>query len=127
VVCPWKFRSGANHILIHKKVADSLKRALNAIWTACDHNQSTIARLHYDRFDGSYNFRPIRGGKNLSMHAFAVAIDWDADHNEQGSKTMLFTSSDIIVHAFEAEGWEWGGRWGGKTRDGMHFQAARTK
>jgi hypothetical protein len=35
----------------------------------------------------------------------------------------LFQDSSLIVQAFEAEGWVWGGRWSGRSIDAMHFQA----
>jgi hypothetical protein len=126
VEVPWKLRGDASHILIHKKVASSLKRVLSGIWDACDHSQSKINKNHYDRFDGSYNLRNIRHGSSLSMHAFAVAIDFDADNNEQGSRKNFFTADSIIVEQFRKEGWEWGGQWSLPSKDAMHFQAART-
>jgi len=130
VVCPWPlFYEGVpmrvNHILIHRKCADSLTRVLNGVWDAVGHNAGTIHALRYDQFDGSYNLRPMRGGGSLSMHAFACAIDWDAAENQFHSTKHWFTADGLMVQHFEAEGWIWGGRWGAGSVDAMHFQAAR--
>jgi hypothetical protein len=70
----------------------------------------------------------MRGGSSLSTHAFGVAIDiaapWNALGKKPGYNKHSFTEKSLIVQAFEAEGWVWGGRWE-RRPDGMHFQAAR--
>jgi len=127
VPCPWPLRGCPQHILIHKKCRESLYRVLNAIWDAVGHNFETIQRLRYDRFDGSYCYRPIRGGdgRHLSMHSYAAALDFDAEDNQQHSQHHLFQDDSLIVKCFEAEGWIWGGRWSPGSIDSMHFQAVR--
>ncbi len=72
------------------------------------------ARTHL--FDGTYNFRKIRGANRLSTHSWAISIDIDSAKNPQGkpydeSKGMM---PKAVVKIFEAEGWKWGGRFGGK-------------
>jgi hypothetical protein len=72
-----------------------------------------------------YNFRKIRGSNRLSTHAWAISIDIDSAKNPQGkphdeSKGMM---PKAVVKIFEAAGWKWGGRFGGKRVDCMHFQA----
>jgi hypothetical protein len=111
------------HITIHKKCAESLTRVLAYIWEQCGEHQSAIDTLHYHIFDGSFVFRPMRGGHALSMHSYGVAIDFDADENEFGHKVHAFHPDSLIVQAFEGEGWVWGGRW--SFPDAMHFQASR--
>ncbi len=96
---------------------------LEAIWEACASDVSKISALKYDRYDGSFNLRPMRGGTTLSMHAYGCALDFDAADNPFHSETHLFTADSIIVQKFEAAGWIWGGRW--LSPDAMHFQAAR--
>ena len=128
VICPWPLVMGTTpigSILIHKKCADSLVRVLNAIWDAVGHDLPTIKKLRYDQYDGSYNFRPIRGGHIMSMHAFAAAIDWDAGDNEQHSQKHLFQDDSLLVVKFKEESWIWGGDWSPGSIDAMHFQAAR--
>jgi len=128
VKCPWPIHVGrvqVDHIQIHKKCAESLKRTLSAIWVACNQDVAIIKAKHYDVYDGSYNLRVMRGGRTLSMHSYACAIDWDAEHNSFHSTRHLFQPDSIIVQEFEKEGWIWGGRWSPGSVDAMHFQAAR--
>lgn len=128
IVCPWPLVMGKTpipHILINKKCADSLVRVLNNVWEAVGKNLATIQKLRYDQYDGSYNFRPIRGGHNMSMHSFAVAIDWDAGDNQQHSLHHLFTDQSPLIVKFKEEGWIWGGNWSPDSIDAMHVQAAR--
>ena len=128
VPCPWPLRvEGAvrSSILINKRCADSLARALAAIWERCGKDPHKIAALKYDVFDGSYNLRPMRGSSQISMHSYACAIDFDADENEFHGPRHTFTPDSIIVEEFEREGWTWGGRWSAGSKDWMHFQAAR--
>lgn len=115
------------HILIHKKCASSLLRVLNAVWEAVSHDIAKIKELRYDQYDGSYNYRPMRGGHNLSMHSYACAIDWDAADNEQHSMKHLFTDDSLLITKFKEEGWVWGGDWSAAYIDAMHVQAARIR
>jgi hypothetical protein len=128
VDCPWVLHVGkqpTSHILIHKHCAESLGHVLEAIWEACDRDASKIAALRYDRYDGSYNFRPMRGSSNMSMHSFACAIDWDAADNAFHDKHHLFNEQSLLVVKFKEEGWIWGGEW--SPPDAMHVQAARIR
>lgn len=126
VVCPWPLSVegiATQHILIHKKCADSLVRVLNNIWEAVGKDLDRIKLLRYNIYDGSYNLRPMRGSKQLSMHSFACAIDWDASDNPFHNHLHLFKSDSILVLKFKEEGWSWGGDW--SNPDAMHVQAAR--
>jgi D-alanyl-D-alanine carboxypeptidase len=128
VPCPWVLVMDSQHvpfITIHRKCADSLKRVLSNIWDAVGQDQGAIETLHYNRYSGSFNFRPMRGGSALSMHSYGVAIDWDAEENPQHSTQHLFQPNSLIVTKFKAENWIWGGDWSGTSIDAMHFQAAR--
>lgn len=128
VVCPWPLHIETvtlSHITIHKKCADSLFRVLNNIWDACGKDVSQIIARHYDRYDGSYNLRPMRGHANTSMHGFACAVDWDAGENEFHSVHHIFTDQSLLVVKFKEEGWIWGGDWSPGSVDAMHVQAAR--
>jgi hypothetical protein len=128
VPCPWVLMFGTHHvpfITIHRLVAPSLTRVLASIWDAVGNDQSAIESLHYNRYSGSFNFRPMRGGHSLSMHSYGVALDWDAEENPQHSTTHLFQSDSLIVTKFKDENWIWGGDWSGTSIDAMHFQAAR--
>ncbi len=70
--------------------------------------------------DGGFNYRNIRGGTQLSQHAWGNAIDINADDNEMGShKTTM--PSDIKEIAAKY-GLIWGGTF--KRPDPMHFEWA---
>lgn len=84
--------------------------------------QAEIARHGMDQFSGCYNFRPKRGGKSLSLHAYGAAIDMDAAHNP--FKSQGGTMPHEVVAIFKANGASWGGDWSAKYRDPMHFQWA---
>lgn len=73
-------------------------------------------------YDGCYVPRfidrdPRRG---LSMHAFGLAIDFNASTNQLGTRGDMHPD---IVAIFEKWGFGWGGRWG--RPDPMHFELAR--
>ena len=128
VPVPWAMRMGdipIASIKINRIAADSLTRVLAAIWQACGHSQAHVAGGHCDCFSGDWAIRPIRGGHMPSMHSFALALDFDAAHNALGAPDgkTFFHAGSIIVKAFKAGGWTWGGDWTGR-RDAMHFQAA---
>jgi D-alanyl-D-alanine carboxypeptidase len=128
VPCPWVLMMDKQHvpfITIHRKCADSLKRVLGNIWDAVGKDQGAIESLHYNRYSGSFNFRPMRGGIALSMHSYGVAIDWDAEENPQHSTKHLFREDSLLVVKFKEEDWIWGGDWSGSSIDAMHVQAAR--
>lgn len=128
VECPWPLFIGStqtSHILIHKKCADSLTRVLNNVWDAVGKDVAKIKAQHFDQYDGSYNFRPMRGGHAMSMHSFAVAIDWYASENAFHSTKHYFTDQTLLIEKFKEEGWIWGGDWSPGSVDAMHVQAAR--
>jgi hypothetical protein len=76
-------------------------------------------------FGGAYNFRVMRGGSSLSMHAYGCAVDFDPARNGFGSRNPYLAKCPAVLEAFKREGWTWGGTW--KKPDGMHFQAAMPK
>lgn len=133
VQCPWQLisegvKSAHNTITIHRKCADSLTRVLNYIWEQAGRSQAVINDAGYNVFDGSYNYRPIAGTSTLSEHAYGGALDFNAAGNPQyaTAANSKFKANGVIVQAFKAEGWTWGGDWSPAYRDAMHFQALRT-
>jgi D-alanyl-D-alanine carboxypeptidase-like protein/putative peptidoglycan binding protein len=69
---------------------------------------------------GIYNFRPIRGRRRLSLHAFGAAIDLNPETN------ALHTPGDMsprVVEVFAHFGFLWGGHFRSRP-DPMHFQYA---
>lgn len=126
VSVPWTLQhSTVSKIQVNKRCAESLERVLGNIWDAASHSQQIISNFRYDVFDGSWVVRNMRGGNAVSMHAYGVALDWDAKDNEQHSMHHFFTHDSLIVVKFLEEGWIWGGDWTPGSIDAMHFQAAR--
>jgi hypothetical protein len=126
---PWRGVASWDHALkikslrVHKRVADSLTRVLEAIWHAFGKDQKAIEAAGMHLIGGGYVWRAMRGGSRLSMHSYGAAVDFDPDRNSLGDPTPAMDPR--VVAAFKAEGWVWGGDWSPRSRDGMHFQAAR--
>lgn len=89
----------------------------------------------------SFECRKATGGSDWSEHAYGLAIDINPFHNPYllgdivgpelaGAYTdrtwrrpgMIF-EGDVVTRAFDAIGWEWGGRWN-SLKDWMHFSAS---
>lgn len=68
-------------------------------------------------WDGCFNVRQKKGGKTLSLHAWALAVDLNAAWNQFGKPPTL---SSALVACFREAGFDWGGEWA--TPDGMHMQ-----
>jgi hypothetical protein len=104
-------------IRCHERVADSLKRVLQAI-------ASSPQRDILKEFAGVFNNRPMRGGSLPSLHARGAAIDLDPDTNRLSQSWPVSATMPLeIMEAFAAEGWLAAGAFWG--RDAMHFQATR--
>lgn len=76
---------------------------------------------------GTWSWRRIARSKNLSTHAWGIAIDLNADRAHywrwtRRGEPLVWRNSvpQAIVDAFEAEGFIWGGRW--QHFDTMHFE-----
>lgn len=110
----------------HAKIAASIKRIFQR--TLDHYGPTQIRALNLDIFSGCYNYRPVVGGSgSLSMHAWGVAIDTDAAHNQMydGSADAAFSKPvySPFLDFFEAEGWVSLGR--ARNRDWMHVQCPR--
>ena len=86
----------------------------------------------------AFNCRFVSGTRRWSQHAYGEAIDVNPVENPyvQGSRVSppagrhyvdrsrvrpgMALSAGVLVRAFAAAGWQWGGRWGG-TPDYQHF------
>lgn len=118
----WAGKVPVHHIPIHKTLTASLNGILDDIWEASGRNQKKIHEWGCDCFSGSWAVRNVRGGKKLSAHAWAYAIDLDAPHNPLGKKGR-FHKDHPVVKAFKRAGWSWGGDFR-KRVDPMHFTAS---
>lgn len=104
-------------IRCHRKVADSLSRAITEAYK--------VAPDVISRYFGCYVNRPMRGGSTPSLHARGAAIDFDANRNGNHTAWPVKSSMPIeVMECFAREGWVAAGAFWG--RDAMHFQATRT-
>lgn len=71
-------------------------------------------------YGGGFNFRPIRGGSSVSLHAWGIAWDFDPENNGLGKAG---TMDKRVVEIFERHGFFWGGKFRSR-KDPMHFQFA---
>jgi len=110
---------------INKKCADSAFRALTRI--ASEYNAADRKALGLSIFGGCYNNRPMRGGTQLSMHAYACAIDFDPNRNQlkwgRDKARLAKPDCQAFWAAWLEEGWVSLGL--SRNFDWMHIQAAR--
>jgi peptidoglycan hydrolase-like protein with peptidoglycan-binding domain len=132
VVCPYLMygdydrRIKVSKFSAHTKVVASLERILQR--TLDYYGPAQIRKLNLDIFSGCYNYRSTTGSSSLSMHAWGVAIDIDAAHNQMDESSSEGAAFSKPVYApfldfFEDEGWVNLGR--ARNYDFMHCQAAR--
>lgn len=69
---------------------------------------------------GPYAYRPVRGGTQLSMHAFGIAIDINPAQFPRGQARVY--PDPYVVQIFQDYGFHWGIFF--RTADPMHFQFA---
>ena len=79
----------------------------------------TVAGFHI--FDGCYNDRSVRGSTQLSMHARAAALDWNAEKWPLWSERRM---PDNYAAIWRAESWRLGEDYTGR-KDPMHVEACR--
>jgi len=125
MVLAWDTSIPARKMTLHKKVAASAERALHVVGSV--YSAKERAALGINKFGGSFNVRKMRGGERLSMHAYAIAIDFDPERNQLswGRDKARLAQADAIPfwRAWEDEGWVSLGR--ARNFDWMHVQAAR--
>lgn len=109
---------------VHKRCKAAFEAVFEAIWDAAGRDQHVVNEWGASIYAGAYNFRLMRGGSRLSIHSWGAAIDLDPVRNAFHDVTPHFTGNSQTVKAFEAQGATWGGRWHGRSCDGMHFQFA---
>lgn len=89
---------------------------------------------------GAFVCRNTVGSSRWSQHAYGLAIDINPFHNpyvrngwvipelaaayldREALRTGMIQEGDPVVTAFDAIGWQWGGRWN-SAKDWMHFSA----
>lgn len=121
----WQLTQKVAEFSIHEKCHDAAERAMKRV---LDHyGEDEIHRLGLDQFGGCLNVRKMRNGSAWSMHAWGIAIDWDADRNQlrwgRDRAQMAREEYEPFLDAWEAEGFVSLGRL--RNFDWMHVQAAR--
>lgn len=121
----WDKSQVIKSINIHGKCAASAGAVFARVLAAYGYDR--LRGLGLDLFGGCYENRVMRGGKSLSTHAFACALDINPEANQlrwgRDKAAMASGECKAFVDAFEAEGWVSLGR--EHNFDWMHFQAAR--
>jgi len=118
-------------IRIHKLLADSFTTVLTEIWAYAktaigagatdDEIRKWLHDKCLDQTGGGYNFRPNTSNpKELSLHCWGIAIDWDPDHNPRGSSATTLPDWWYAIWAYH--GWSNGKHF--TTPDPMHVQYA---
>lgn len=112
-------------IRVHRVVADEVREVLEEVLAY--YGAERIRELGLDQYGGSYNYRPSRGGKALSMHAWGIAFDWMPERNALRMGAPEAVLSGAAYRAWW-EIWELHGAVSlGRERnyDWMHVQFAR--
>jgi hypothetical protein len=102
---------------------------------------SDDASMAADNTSG-FNCRYVSGTRRWSQHAYGLAIDINPVENpfvhggrveppagrryldRTRARPGMIVAGDVVVRAFAAIGWRWGGRW--STPDYQHFSATGT-
>lgn len=111
-------------ITLHKKVVASVEEVLQDVRR--NYTPKQIHELHLNRFFGSFMIRKMRGGKEMSMHSWGIALDFDASRNQFRWTSEQAAFAKPVYEAWwqcwESQGWVSLGRQ--RNFDWMHVQAA---
>jgi len=107
---------------VHRKVHAPFLRVSTRLTEALARDPSL--RPFFVGLGGTFAWRNIAGTTRPSSHSFGVSLDLNPQlsHYWRWSKRLLWQNRvpQVIVDAFEAEGFIWGGRW--YHYDTMHFE-----
>jgi len=137
-------------MIVHASVAEDITRVFERIYRARfpieDLRVTTLKEQRaWDRaptgdtnVSSSFECREATGGSHWSEHAYGLAIDINPFHNpylkgdivgpelagaytnREWKRPGMIFEGDAVVSAFDAIGWQWGGRWN-SLKDWMHF------
>lgn len=109
----------------HELAAEPLRRVVARLTPEVDRDPTL--RPFLTNIGGTFIWRKIARSKNLSTHAFGIAIDLNVDRAhywrwQRRGEPLRWQNRipQVVVDAFEAEGFIWGGRW--VHYDTMHFE-----
>jgi hypothetical protein len=121
----WALSEKLSGFQCHEKIHDAALRVLKRVLE--HYGEAKIHELGLDQFGGCLNVRKMRNGSAWSMHAWGIAIDWDADRNQlrETSRTARMARPEYapFLDLWEEEGFISLGR--ARNFDWMHVQAAR--
>ncbi|QCP84371.1 hypothetical protein EYE35_01375 [Cereibacter sphaeroides] len=121
----WDLNTSITSFRCHKLVAAPMTRIFRE--AVAHYGAAEFERLRLNLFGGCFNHRPMRGGSNLSMHAWGIAVDLDPERNplRWGRDRASFAAPayEPFWTIVEAAGATSLGR--ACNRDWMHFQFAR--
>lgn len=76
----WDEDQQVQHIVCHSHVDEAIAGIFAD--AARHYGEEQFRKLRLDQFGGCYNFRVMRGGSNLSTHAWGIAVDVDPTNNQ---------------------------------------------
>lgn len=110
---------------VHRKVAPIFARVEKRLEAVLD--KDPTLRPFLTNMGGTFNWRKIANTNRQSAHSYGVSIDLNVARSHYWEwakpKTPMHWENripQVIVDAFEAEGFIWGGRW--YHYDTMHFE-----
>lgn len=137
-------------LVVHADVAEDVLRAFRALYDArFPVERIELVDVHGGDDDASmaanntsaFNCRTVGGSTRWSEHAYGRAVDINPVQNPYVSRSGavsppagaayadrtvvrpgMVVADGPVVAAFDAIGWEWGGRWSG-SKDHQHFSA----
>ena len=118
----WDTNTKVTKITVNKLIASNFENVFTKILEK--YGLPKIQELGIDLYGGTFNCRKMRGGDQMSKHAWAVAIDLDPDRNtlKETSKTARFARPEYkdMIDIFYQNGFISLGR--EKNYDWMHFE-----
>ena len=149
----WGFdgRTHSGRLVVHADVAGAVVSVFHRLYDARfpirrmqpvdDYGGSDFRSIEADN-TSAFNCRAATGSTHWSEHAYGHAIDIDPIENPyvDGGQTSHAASrpyldrsrhrpgmaypGGVLVRAFAAVGWGWGGSWSGSVHDYQHFSAS---
>jgi len=144
-----RIRTG--RLIVHRDVASDVVAVLRRLYTARFPIRQMVPVDAYGGSDfrsieadntSAFNCRPVEGTSRWSEHAYGRAIDLNpienpyvssdgtSSHRASGPylqraryRPGMAVEGGVVVRAFGAVGWSWGGRWSG-VKDYQHFSAS---
>ena len=122
----WEASSSRSSLKMHKLIADQMVSALSEIKGL---GMDFVKKYGLDLFGGDYNVRSVRGGTQMSDHAWGIAIDLNPSVN--GNHTLWTPGKSgangtghmptEAVSIFQKYGFQVGFKTGAGRRDMMHI------